>query len=209
MLFNPLCEVHPALHMFNRISGKCIQMKENWKLVVLICKNELWHTCYAMDRVIGYHMYAKTDMHANKFGIICTGKLCFICTPNTFESYLRQNPFFAYQYHEFSFLFGICMRPGSHLARLPISDTPRSVSTVSWWVESAVIEKEDILNMLGWGYSRTGLRGFGLLCVALNQGCPNSVPEGRCPAEFSSNMPQHTCMHASSTVLPKPVLEDP
>uniref|UniRef100_A0A673IIF3 Spondin domain-containing protein n=1 Tax=Sinocyclocheilus rhinocerous TaxID=307959 RepID=A0A673IIF3_9TELE len=24
------------------------------------------------------------------------------------------------------------------------------------------------------------------------QGCPNSVLEGRCPAEFSSNLPQHT-----------------
>ncbi len=33
-------------------------------------------------------------MHANKFGIICTRKLCFICTPNTFVSYIRQSPFF-------------------------------------------------------------------------------------------------------------------
>ncbi len=34
--------------------------------------------------------------------------------------------------------------------------------------------------------------------VFLDQGCPNSVPEGRCPAEFSSNLPQHMhmpCMH--------------
>uniref|UniRef100_A0A671MZI3 Ankyrin repeat and SOCS box containing 1 n=1 Tax=Sinocyclocheilus anshuiensis TaxID=1608454 RepID=A0A671MZI3_9TELE len=28
----------------------------------------------------------------------------------------------------------------------------------------------------------------------LAQGCPNSVLEGRCPAEFSSNLPQHTCL---------------
>uniref|UniRef100_A0A672Q0L6 Ankyrin repeat and SOCS box containing 1 n=1 Tax=Sinocyclocheilus grahami TaxID=75366 RepID=A0A672Q0L6_SINGR len=28
----------------------------------------------------------------------------------------------------------------------------------------------------------------------LAQGCPNSVLEGRCPAEFSSYLPQHTCL---------------
>ncbi len=33
---------------------------------------------------------------------------------------------------------------------------------------------------------------------SLKQGCQNSVLEGRCPAEFSSNLPQHTCMEASS-----------
>ncbi len=32
---------------------------------------------------------------------------------------------------------------------------------------------------------------------ALDQGCPNSVLEGRCPAEFSSNLPKHTCMEVS------------
>ncbi len=32
----------------------------------------------------------------------------------------------------------------------------------------------------------------------IDQGCPNSVLEGRCPAEFSSNLPQHTCLEASS-----------
>ncbi len=57
--------------------------------------------------VDAYHMYAKTayHMHANKFHIICTRKLRIICTPNTRVSYIRQNPFFSYQYHEFSFLF--------------------------------------------------------------------------------------------------------
>ncbi|KAI2652911.1 Sterile alpha motif domain-containing protein 12 [Labeo rohita] len=32
----------------------------------------------------------------------------------------------------------------------------------------------------------------------VGQGCPNSVLEGRCPAEFSSNLPQHTCWEVSS-----------
>ncbi len=32
----------------------------------------------------------------------------------------------------------------------------------------------------------------------IKQGCPNSVLEGRCPAVFSSNLPQHTCMEVSS-----------
>ncbi|KAI2665280.1 Kinesin-like protein KIF21A [Labeo rohita] len=32
----------------------------------------------------------------------------------------------------------------------------------------------------------------------LTQGCPNSVLEGRCPAEFSSNLPEHTCLEVSS-----------
>ncbi len=35
-----------------------------------------------------------------------------------------------------------------------------------------------------------------LICI--DQGCPNSVLEGRCPAEFSSNLPHHTCKEASS-----------
>ncbi len=35
-----------------------------------------------------------------------------------------------------------------------------------------------------------------LQCVT--QGCPNSVLEDRCPAAFSSHLPQHTCMEASS-----------
>ncbi len=33
---------------------------------------------------------------------------------------------------------------------------------------------------------------------SLSQGCPNSVLEGRRPAEFSSNLLQHTCMEVSS-----------
>ncbi len=33
---------------------------------------------------------------------------------------------------------------------------------------------------------------------SLTQGCPNSVLEGRCPAEFSSNLSQHTCIEVSS-----------
>ncbi len=32
----------------------------------------------------------------------------------------------------------------------------------------------------------------------LGQGCPNSVLEGQCPAEFRSNLPQHTCHKVSS-----------
>ncbi len=32
----------------------------------------------------------------------------------------------------------------------------------------------------------------------LDQGSSNLILEGRCPAEFSSNLPQHTCMEASS-----------
>ncbi len=32
----------------------------------------------------------------------------------------------------------------------------------------------------------------------LNQGSSNLILEGRCPAEFSSNLPQHTCMEVSS-----------
>ncbi len=32
----------------------------------------------------------------------------------------------------------------------------------------------------------------------LEQGSPHSVLEGRCPAEFSSNLPQHTCLEVSS-----------
>ncbi len=33
----------------------------------------------------------------------------------------------------------------------------------------------------------------------LKQGCPNSVLEGRCPVEFSSNLPPHTYMDVSSS----------
>ncbi len=39
---------------------------------------------------------------------------------------------------------------------------------------------------------------LGIIEDGLNQGCPNWVLEGRCPAEFSSNLPQHTCMEDSS-----------
>ncbi len=39
---------------------------------------------------------------------------------------------------------------------------------------------------------------------SLKQGCPNSVLEGRCPAEFSSNLPQHTCMEAPSILVVGP-----
>ncbi len=34
--------------------------------------------------------------------------------------------------------------------------------------------------------------------VDLSQGSSNLILEGRCPAEFSSNLPQHTCMEVSS-----------
>ncbi len=34
--------------------------------------------------------------------------------------------------------------------------------------------------------------------VTLGQGCLNSVLEGQCPAEFRSNLPQHTCREVSS-----------
>ncbi len=33
--------------------------------------------------------------------------------------------------------------------------------------------------------------------VLYTQGCLNSVLEGRCPAEFSFSLPQHTCMEVS------------
>ncbi len=39
------------------------------------------------------------------------------------------------------------------------------------------------------------IRLFG---VILDQGSSNLILEGRCPAEFSSNLPQHTCMEVSS-----------
>lgn len=32
----------------------------------------------------------------------------------------------------------------------------------------------------------------------LYQGCPNSVLDGRCPAEFSANLPQHNFLEVSS-----------
>ncbi len=35
-------------------------------------------------------------------------------------------------------------------------------------------------------------------------GCPKSVLEGHCPAEFSSNLPQHTCLEVSS--MPNKIL---
>ncbi len=36
-----------------------------------------------------------------------------------------------------------------------------------------------------------------LMREPLNQGCPNLVLKGHCPAEFSSYMPQHTCLEVS------------
>ncbi len=36
------------------------------------------------------------------------------------------------------------------------------------------------------------------LVICSKAGCPNSVLEGRCPAEFSSNLPQNTCQKFSS-----------
>ncbi|XP_016389941.1 L-rhamnose-binding lectin CSL2-like [Sinocyclocheilus rhinocerous] len=33
---------------------------------------------------------------------------------------------------------------------------------------------------------------------SLEQRCPNSVLEGRCPAEFNANLPQHTCLEVCS-----------
>ncbi len=33
----------------------------------------------------------------------------------------------------------------------------------------------------------------------LEQGSSNLILEGRCPAEFSSNLPQHTCLEVSSS----------
>ncbi len=38
----------------------------------------------------------------------------------------------------------------------------------------------------------------------LLQGYPKSVLEGHCPAEFSSNLPQHTCLEVSS--IPNKIL---
>ncbi len=54
-------------------------------------------------------MYAKTayHMHGNKFGIICTRKLRFICTPNMFVSYIRQSPFLHINTTSFCFLFDV------------------------------------------------------------------------------------------------------
>ncbi len=37
-----------------------------------------------------------------------------------------------------------------------------------------------------------------IIHVYIYQGCPNSVLDGWCPAEFSSNMSQHTCWDVSS-----------
>ncbi len=34
--------------------------------------------------------------------------------------------------------------------------------------------------------------------ISLNQGSSNLILEGRCPAEFSSNLPQNTCLEVSS-----------
>ncbi len=36
------------------------------------------------------------------------------------------------------------------------------------------------------------------LCVPLEQGSSNLILEGWCPAEFSSNLSQHTCLEVSS-----------
>ncbi len=35
-------------------------------------------------------------------------------------------------------------------------------------------------------------------CYCLHQGSPNLILEGLCPAEFSSNLPQHTSLEVSS-----------
>ncbi|KAI2648099.1 Sal-like protein 1 [Labeo rohita] len=45
--------------------------------------------------------------------------------------------------------------------------------------------------------------------LRIEQGCQNSVLEGLCPAEFSSNLPQHTCWELSSTRVSNPVLSAP
>ncbi len=38
----------------------------------------------------------------------------------------------------------------------------------------------------------------------IEQGSSNLILEGRCPAEFSSNLPQHTCLEVSS--IPKTLI---
>ncbi len=38
---------------------------------------------------------------------------------------------------------------------------------------------------------------FVTMFISFGQGSPDSVLEGQCPAEFSSNLPQHTCLDVS------------
>ncbi len=88
--------------------------------------------------------------------------------------------------------------------------------------DQAVLKVNGRLNILKvlfslawrWRHSKTVVQWFSSLSMqfpqhyvslylthplqVLQQGCPNSVLEERCPAEFSSNLPQHTCMEASS-----------
>ncbi len=43
-----------------------------------------------------------------------------------------------------------------------------------------------------------------MMIEALDQGSSNLILEGRCPAEFSSNLPQHTCLEVWS--IPKTLI---
>ncbi len=87
---------------------------QKWTLACIYCITQwvelgLWDRCilYAHPQ-ISYHMHAKTAyyMHGKQVRIICTLKSIF-----------------AYQYHEFLFLFGILficifMRPGSLFSKM-------------------------------------------------------------------------------------------
>jgi len=46
--------------------------------------------------------------------------------------------------------------------------------------------------------------GLAVILVALKQEFPNLLLEGHCPAKFSSNLPQCTCLEVSS--MPKTLI---
>ncbi len=60
--------------------------------------------------------------------------------------------------------------------------------------ETHVWGAEKRLSWWRWSYSTFFIR----FLFNLYQGSSNLILEGRCPAEFSSNLPQHTCLEVSS-----------
>ncbi len=66
-----------------------------------------------------------------------------------------------------------------------------------FWANATFLERTQIIELFFFNL----LLSFdilGAILYPLEQGCSNLVLEGRCPAEFCSNLPQHTCMEASS-----------
>ncbi len=85
----------------------------------------------------------------------------------------------------------MCMRQ-QHVKTRPMRECVLTCVTSLTHTAAALLKQRQIEERM-WEY-----RSVSQQLDCLYQGCPNSVLKGQCPAEFRSNLPQHTCHEVSS-----------